>query len=379
MAEDDSQEKTEDPTERRLEKSIEDGQLLSSKDTFVFTTMTMGLFSILVVAKLLPAELAVWSNLLVFGNQEALDTQILVHLGMAFKTILVIGGLFGIPMFVIVICTQALVGGLHFMPKSMQFKGSRLNPISGLGRIISVKGLVTLGQAILKVTFIGLAAGLVIAQSLPQFLALNASNLGSAIERLFSGFTGVFLAILLVMAVIAAIDYSWQLYQHTTKLKMSMKELKDENKESNGSPEVKQRIRRLQMEASRRATQTAEALDKVGEATAVITNPTHFAVALKYTPGEPGAPIIIAMGKGHMAKKIIEKATGAGVTVFRSPLLARALFFTGDIGQEISDRLYGAVAAALAYIYKLDRGEVPAEPDLDLPDDLRFNEDGKVL
>ncbi|MDP5352564.1 MAG: EscU/YscU/HrcU family type III secretion system export apparatus switch protein, partial [Paracoccaceae bacterium] len=156
-------------------------------------------------------------------------------------------------------------------------------------------------------------------------------------------------------------------------------ELKDENKESNGSPEVKQRIRRLQMEASRRATQTAEALDKVGEATAVITNPTHFAVALKYTPGEPGAPIIIAMGKGHMAKRIIEKATGAGVTVFRSPLLARALFFTGDIGQEISDRLYGAVAAALAYIYKLDRGEVPAEPDLDLPDDLRFNEDGKVL
>ena len=117
MAEDDSQEKTEDPTERRLEKSIEDGQLLSSKDTFVFTTMTMGLFSILVVAKLLPAELAVLSNLLVFGNQEALDTQILVHLGMAFKTILVIGGLFGIPMFVIVICTQALVGGLHFMPK----------------------------------------------------------------------------------------------------------------------------------------------------------------------------------------------------------------------------------------------------------------------
>ena len=379
MAEDDSQEKTEDPSERRLEKAIEDGNLLSSKDTFVFTTMTMGFFSILTLAALLPSELTTWGSFLVFDSHESLDTQILIHLGTAFKSFLVVGGLFGIPMLIIVVATQAVVGGLHFMPKSLEFKGSRMNPIAGLGRIFSVKGLVELGKAILKVTFIGLSAGLVIAKSLVEFLSLSASNLGDAIARLFSGFSGVILATLFVLAAIAAIDYSWALYQHKSKLKMSLKELKDENKESNGSPEVKQRIRRLQMEASRRATQTAEALDKVGEATAVITNPTHFAVALKYTPGEPGAPIIIAMGKGHMAKRIIEKATGAGVTVFRSPLLARALFFTGDIGQEISDRLYGAVAAALAYIYKLDRGEVPAEPDLDLPDDLRFNEDGKVL
>ena len=379
MAEDDSQEKTEDPSERRLEKAIEDGNLLSSKDTFVFTTMTMGFFSILTLAALLPSELTTWGSFLVFDSQESLDTQILIHLGTALKSFLVVGGLFGIPMLIIVVATQAVVGGLHFMPKSLKFKGSRMNPIAGLGRIFSVKGLVELGKAILKVTFIGLSAGLVIAKSLVEFLSLSASNLGDAIARLFSGFSGVILATLFVLAAIAAIDYSWALYQHKSKLKMSLKELKDENKESNGSPEVKQRIRRLQMEASRRATQTAEALDKVGEATAVITNPTHFAVALKYTPGEPGAPIIIAMGKGHMAKRIIEKATGAGVTVFRSPLLARALFFTGDIGQEISDRLYGAVAAALAYIYKLDRGEVPTEPDLDLPDDLRFNEDGKVL
>jgi flagellar biosynthetic protein FlhB len=135
----------------------------------------------------------------------------------------------------------------------------------------------------------------------------------------------------------------------------------------------------LQVEASQRAAQSAEALEKVGEATAVITNPTHFAVALKYTPGEAGAPTIIAMGKGPMAQRIIEKAKGAGVTVFRSPLLARALFYTSDIGQEISDRLYGAVAAALAYIYKLDRGETPPEPDVELPNDLHFNEDGKPL
>ena len=379
MAEDDSQEKTEDPSERRLEKAIEDGNLLSSKDTFVFTTMTMGFLSILTLAALLPFELTTWGSFLVFDSQESLDTQILIHLGAAFKSFLVIGGLFGIPMLIIVVATQAVVGGLHFMPKSLEFKGSRINPIAGLGRIFSVKGLVELGKAVLKVTFIGLSAGLVIAKSLVEFLSLAASNLGDAIAKLFSGFSGVILATLFVLAAIAAIDYSWALYQHKSKLKMSLKELKDENKESNGSPEVKQRIRRLQMEASRRATQTAEALDKVGEATAVITNPTHFAVALKYTPGEPGAPIIIAMGKGHMAKRIIEKATGAGVTVFRSPLLARALFFTGDIGQEISDRLYGAVAAALAYIYKLDRGETPAEPDLDLPDDMRFNEDGKSL
>jgi flagellar biosynthetic protein FlhB len=248
MAEqEDSQEKTEEPTERRLEKAIEDGQLLSSKDTFVFATMTMGFFSILFLAALMPAQMATWGTLLMFDSQETLDSQILVHLGTAFKVILVIGGLFGLPMFLSVIATQALVGGLHFMPKSLSFKGSKLNPITGLGRIFSIKGLVELGKAILKVTFIGLAAGLVISKYITEFLSLSASNLTAAIDRLFGGFTSMIIATLIVLAAIAVIDYGWSLYQHKQKLKMSFKELKDENKETNGQKRSRKSVRPLQL------------------------------------------------------------------------------------------------------------------------------------
>jgi flagellar biosynthetic protein FlhB len=118
-------------------------------------------------------------------------------------------------------------------------------------------------------------------------------------------------------------------------------------------------------------------VNDIEQATAIITNPTHFAVALRYAPGDSGAPRIIAMGRGKLAETIIEKGQQAGITVFRSPLLARAMFFTGDIGQEINDRLYGAVAAVLAYIYRLERGEIVAEPNVEVPLDMMFTENGR--
>ena len=145
------------------------------------------------------------------------------------------------------------------------------------------------------------------------------------------------------------------------------------------SPEVKAKIRRMQMEKSRESSKQREALENVSNATAVITNPTHFAVALKYNPGEIGAPTIIAMGQGLIARQIMERANEHKITIFRSPLLARALYFTGEIGNEISDKLYNAVAIALAYVYRLDRGEDATEPDITVPEDLQFNENGQNL
>ena len=185
-------------------------------------------------------------------------------------------------------------------------------------------------------------------------------------------------ALLTALAIIAAIDYFWQRHVHVQQLKMTKQELKDENKQTEGSPEVKAKIRRMQMEKSRESGKQREALDNVSNATAVITNPTHFAVALKYNPGEVGAPTILAMGQGIIAQQIIERANEHKVTVFRSPLLARALYFTGEIGHEISDRLYNAVAVALAYIYRIDQGQLVEEPDITIPDELTFDEFGNV-
>ena len=159
---------------------------------------------------------------------------------------------------------------------------------------------------------------------------------------------------------------------------MTKQEVKDEHKQTDGSPEVKAKIRRMQMEKSRETSKQREALNNVSDATAVITNPTHFAVALKYTPGEINAPTIVAMGQGIIAKQIIERAQEHNITVFRSPLLARALFFTSKIGNEISDKLYNAVAVALAYIYRIDQGEPAEQPDITLPDELIFDEYGNV-
>ena len=162
-------------------------------------------------------------------------------------------------------------------------------------------------------------------------------------------------------------------------LKMTRQEQKDEYKQTEGSPEVKQKIRQKQMQASMAAAEQRKSVDNVSNATAIITNPTHFAVALRYIVGEPGAPEVVAMGRGKVALDIIEAGKKHSITTYRSPLLARALFFTSDIGKEISDRLYNAVAIALAYIYRIDKGEIVDEPEIELPEDLKFNETGQII
>ena len=158
---------------------------------------------------------------------------------------------------------------------------------------------------------------------------------------------------------------------------MNRQDLKDESKQAEGSPEVKAKIRRLQLETVRKAVKQAESVEEVNQATAVIVNPTHFAVALKYDVGSPGAPKVLSMGRGKIAQKIISKAEESNITIFRHKLLARALFFTSEIGSEISEKLYTAVAIALAYIYKVNNEDSNViEPDIEIPEDLIFNEDG---
>lgn len=159
---------------------------------------------------------------------------------------------------------------------------------------------------------------------------------------------------------------------------MSRQDQKDEYKQTEGSPEVKQKIRRMQMETAANATKQREALNDVPEATAIITNPTHFAVALKYNVGETGAPKVLAMGRGKIAEEIQSLAKENRIPIFQSPLLARAIYYTSEIGKEISEKLYTAVAVALAYIYRVDQGEQLDRPDIEIPEDLRFDENGKL-
>ena len=377
---DESQEKTEDPSQKRLEKAAEDGEVLSSKEMFVFSTMAMGIAMLYALFLYIPSQIGFWISFFQFGSLDQMDSQIFTNLGQSFWLFIVVSAIIGLPMLVAVLATQGAVGGgINFTEKALAFKGNRINPLSGLKRMFSVKGLVELAKAIAKVALLGAAFAGVIWMLLPKILHLTNTNLVGALVEVFWGMMMALAASLIVLAAIAGLDLAYAWHAHMQKLRMSRQDLKDEHKQTEGSPEVKSRIRRLQMEASRRASEQSAALENVSDATAVITNPTHFAVALKYVPGETRAPIILAMGRGKMAERIIAKAEEHEVTVFRSPLLARALYFTGDIGQEITDGVYTAVAAVLAYVFRLDRGENPEEPWVEVPSDLQFDEQGTRL
>ena len=375
----DGQEKTEEPSQRKIEKAKEDGKVLSSKEMFVFTNISMGLvlmFAFFLVARQYLFE---WADLFVFDSDTKLDDLYNIKSNYALWYYLKVSLLFGTPIFLVTLGTQIAVGGINFAPKAMSFKGSKLNPIKGFKNIISMKSLVELGKSILKVCLLMGTAAYVIYLYLPTIIRISDGNLNSALDTLKKLFPLLLIASLIALATIAAIDYFWQRYQHIESLKMTRQEQKDEFKQTEGSPEVKQKIRQKQMEASMASAAQRKSVENVSEATAIITNPTHFAVALKYIVGEPGAPEVVAMGRGNVAQEIISRGKEKNITVYRSPLLARALFFTSEIGKEISEKLYNAVAVALAYIYKIDKGELVDEPQIDIPEDLRFNENGKAI
>jgi flagellar biosynthetic protein FlhB len=377
---DNSQEKTEDPSQRKLEKAAEDGKVLTSKDMFVFTGLFVGLLMMFAVPTVIEPTLGRWAEFFSLEPGADLDVLITQRITLLIKTILITGAFVGVPMMVVSVLTQAAVAGsLNFAPKAMAFKGNRINPLKGLQRMVSVKALVELGKASLKVVLLFSVAIAVLYDQAPKILQLPFRSLGEAVASAASMFPKILGALLVVLAVIALLDYMWQRHTHIKELKMSKQDQKDEYKQTDGSPEVKAKIRRMQMENSANAARQQTALNDVPSATAIITNPTHFAVALKYDVGSLEAPKILAMGRGKIAEMIIERGNDADVTIFQSPLLARALFFSGEIGREIPEMLYQAVAVVLAYIYRVDRGEDLERPDVELPEDMRFDEFGKPL
>ena len=375
-----SQEKTEEPTQRRLEKAREDGEVLSSKEMMVFASAATALLIIAALGFFSKNILDAWGSLFIFGHPDELFSAKTANSWRGFTIILTGSAIFGVPTIIFLILTQSIIGnGLSLNPKSFSFKPEKLNLIKGLARIFSVKGLAELIKAVAKVV---LLTGVVIAflwYSLSRILYLNVGSLDDGINTLYQILILFILSILIILCLIAIGDYIWSRHTWLQKLRMSRQDLKEEFKETEGSPEVKSRMRRLQMEASQRAMQQAQAVENVKDATVVITNPTHFAVAIKYDPEEDTVPLIIAMGKDILAKRIMEQAELHSKSVVRSPILARALYFTGEIGAVISEKLYAAVASILAYVYQLEQGVEATLQDIDVPDELVFDEMGQQV
>lgn len=376
----DGQEKTEDPSQRKIEKSLEEGKVLKSQEVNILTSMAAGFALMFAVPSFVNHILGAWGSFFHFERGANLTDLAFANISDFLEILVLIGVSLGIPLAIVAILTQRAVSGqFNFAPKAMAFKAKKMNPITGLGRMFGIKSLVELSKAVLKASLlIGISAVILHSQA-GKILQLPFRSLGQSIASISVIYPMVLGGLLLALAVIAFIDYIYQRHTHTKQLKMSKQEQKDEHKQTEGSPEVKAKIRRMQMEKSANAARQTAALEDVASATAVITNPTHFAVALKYDVGSPDAPKILAMGRGHIATQIIERANTAKVTIFQNPLLARALYFSGEIGGEIPERLYQAVAVVLAYIYRVDKGEDLERPEVELPEDLQFNEHGNLM
>jgi flagellar biosynthetic protein FlhB len=254
-----------------------------------------------------------------------------------------------------------LLGGLNFSTEALQPKFERLDPIAGLGRMLSLHGLVELGKSLLKVVFIGAALYLLLRHSSTAMMATGRGGVGAGIAASMSLLGRAALLFGALLGLIGGIDAVYQRFDYNRRQRMTKQELRDESKETDGNPELKSRIRQTQHQMARRRM-----MQDLPDADVVITNPTHFAVALRYDDSRMGAPRVIAKGMDVLAQQIRQVAAGHRIPLVEAPPLARALYATTELGREVPAALYVAVAQVLAYVYQLKQaaahGAVPPEP-----------------
>ena len=375
MAESESgADKSEEPTGKRLEESRKKGQIARSKELNTLAVTLTGTMALIIFG-------AYMGNVLmdIMRGNFSLPREVLMSERSMALYLLASGkeALLAMQPFLIALLIASIVGpialgGWLFSTEALQPKASRMNPLAGLKRMFSVQALVELLKALAKFLVILAVALVVLSVDQDDLLAIANEPIEPAILHSLKvvGWSAFWLSCGLIL--IAAVDAPFQLWSHKQKLKMTKQEVRDEYKDTEGKPEVKGRIRQLQREMAERRMMQA-----VAQADVVITNPTHFAVALKYDPEKGGAPLLLAKGGDFLALKIREIAQEHKVMVLESPGLARAVYYSTELDQEIPAGLYLAVAQVLAYVYQLrqyqaGKGKRPGPlPDLPIPPDLR--------
>jgi flagellar biosynthetic protein FlhB len=343
-------EKTEDPSQRRLEQARERGQLPRSRELTNFATMIGGSASLIAVGGTLIGRLSTIMRTSLTIDPQLLSSpqSMMAALGEAILSALtallpIFGALVGL-----VLLAAVVLGGWNFSPAALTPNFSRMSPLAGLQRLFGLHGATELGKALLKCVVIGGVCAGIVSWLFKDVMALGHMAPRAAIGRGASLLGWAFVWLCSSLALIALVDVPLQLFQYKRSLKMTRQELRDEAKESDGRPETKQRIRQLQQQLARRRM-----MHKVPTADVVIVNPTHFAVALKYDPKNMGAPRVLAKGVDLVAANIRRIAEEHRVPVFESPKLARALYKSTDLNREIPAGLYVAVAQVLSYIFRI--------------------------
>ncbi|WP_283419833.1 flagellar type III secretion system protein FlhB [Sphingopyxis sp. Geo48] len=367
--------KTEQPTAKKLADSAREGDVLMSKELATALMMLAGagwLFAaggwlVQSAGELLKRGLTLGADDVAhFAPGEALmrnGVEILLPLSSLFALALVAS-----------VAAPAMLGSLGWRGKAIAFKGNRMNPLSGIKRIFGPQGLIELVKSLAKVLLLGTIGYWLVANSLPAIMSMAQADLNGAIGLAGKSVGHAMLAMAGGLVVIALIDVPAQWYQRSRRLMMSKQEVKQEMRESDGAPELKQAQRQRQHEIL-----SGSARKAVAEATVVLTNPTHFSVALRYRPGQDAAPVVVARGRGDVALSIRELARGARVPILEYPALTRAIYFTARAGRAIPEELFVAVATVLAFVFQLERAvaEGLSKPSVDVPPSHRFDPEGR--
>ena len=367
--------KTEKPTPKKLADSAREGDVLMSRELATALMMlaaagwivAAGGWFVQSAGDLLRRGLTLTaSDVADFAPAEALmrnGTEILLPLASLFA--LALGA---------AVAGPALLGSFGWRGKALHFKGNRMNPMTGLKRMFGLQGATELGKALAKVLLLGTIGYWLVKGSLPAIMTMASTDLLAAIGLAGQAIGHAMLVLAGGLVVIAMIDVPVQWLQRNKRLMMSKQEIKEEMRQSDGAPELKQAQRQRAHDIL-----SGSARKAVSDATVVLTNPTHFSVALRYRPGVDAAPVVVARGRGDVALSIRELARGANVPLLEYPQLTRAIYFTARAGRVIPDELFVAVATVLAFVFQLERmvAEGHGQPVVDVPPTHRFDPDGR--
>ncbi|GMR21055.1 MAG: flagellar biosynthesis protein FlhB [Gammaproteobacteria bacterium] len=375
MADSKGQERTEQPTAKRLRDAREKGQVARSRELSTMMVLLAGSGGILILGHSLGQGLQdLMRSGLALSPETIMDPDMMLRLFI--QNIWEVFTLFAPLLLVLIVAallTPMAMSGWNFSTKTLAFKWEKLDPIKGIGRIFSIKGVVELLKALAKFLIIDAVALIILWLLGDQFLELGRQDVTAGLGHLSQLLMWSFVALSASMVFIVTVDVPFQLWDHSKKLRMTRQEVKDELKETEGNPEMRARIRRMQQEAAQQRM-----MSDVPDADVVITNPEHYSVALKYNQDKMAAPIVVAKGVDLVAMEIRRVAQAHHVMLVAAPPLARAVYYSTKINSAVPSGLYIAVAQVLAYVYQLKQQlkagkKVRPRPmaDLPIPDELK--------
>jgi flagellar biosynthetic protein FlhB len=343
-------ERTEEPSHRRLQEARERGQVPRSRELTTFAAMIGGSVALSATSAKFAGQMSELMRRFISIDASRLEGTESMFSSLREAATLALSALLPIfaALIAVVVLAGVAVGGWNFSPAALAPDFTRMSPLAGLKKLFGLRGASELGKALLKCAVVGGAVTGIVTWLFPQVLALGGMSPSTAIGRGAGLMSTAFVWLCASLALVAAVDVPLQLFQFKRALRMTRQELRDESKESDGRPETKQRIRQVQQAIARRRM-----MHKVPTADVVIVNPTHFAVALKYDPENMRAPRVLAKGVDLIAQNIRRIADEHRVPIFESPKLARALYRSVDLNQEIPAGLYLAVAQVLSYVFRI--------------------------